>query len=391
MDTEVATLNIEDYEECLTLMDSVFTVQNGWKMQMRKELPKVFATPERYAKAFHWGIRDNGRLCAVVGFYPMDLIVNGLKIRCCTVGNVVTRADQRAKGYMRQCFTRAMQELPRQDIVLARLGGLRQRYNSCGYERAGTACRYSLTKYNVLKCVDAAAFLKYSFRELNEFDDETLNDMLKLHNSRRCYVERYNAEGLWHVLHHHFMQPCAIVDEQGRLQGYLTASEKGGVVSELVTRDEAERLNALAAWITYRRLDEADVLIMPWELISHYMLGRVCEHFSEDSPSMFCVLQWDLLIDALIKFKHSYSALPDGEIVLCIEGCGNLIIGVKGDNAGCQKSDRASDISMSRMEAARFLFGPLAASAVRPIPHRLQALCNAYFPLPLTWFPQDSV
>ncbi|MEG0766256.1 MAG: GNAT family N-acetyltransferase [Clostridia bacterium] len=387
METHVRSLTSSDYGECLQLMNEVFGEGDSQPMQMERDLPKEFESEQQFT-APHWGVVCGGQLRAVVGCYPMTLCIGSTHIACATVGNVVTHADFRNQGMMQTLMGYAMRALADQGILLSRLNGLRLRYNRYGYERAGTVSRCTLTAANVQQRVAPRCYAPFSFRKMELEDAQTAQ---ALYQTRAAYILRGTPDVFLRVLHSHFMQPWVVLDAAKQIVGYLTASANGAQINECVMRTEAERLYAISAWMEQGALAQTQSPLYPWETEALQAFGDVCETIQDSSPSMFKVLGWAQVADAFMKLKQRYSAMVEGEIVIKIEDFGKLCFAVHGEEAACTPSRRTADVSLSHRDATRLIFGPTPPSTVRALPRNAQQLLGAWFPLPLSWFPQDNV
>ena len=106
------------------------------------------------------------------------------------------------------------------------------------------------------------------------------------------------------------------------------------------------------------------------------------------SPSLFKIIHFDKVADALIKLKQkSVAHLPQGESVIGIKDWGNLLICCKDGKVYCEKTDRQPSIVLDELEATRFLFGPFAPETVT----KCDAFLSALLPLPLSWCTVDRV
>ena len=142
---KIETLTKKDYNEVTDLMNRVFTIQNGMDMDFEKELPKMCVPDDEHMNKYV-AIRENGKIVASVGIYPLKTNVCGIPLLFSTVGNVVTDECARGKGYMNTLMSEAMKKLDSLKIDASRLGGNRQRYNRFGYELSG--CVYNFTIEN---------------------------------------------------------------------------------------------------------------------------------------------------------------------------------------------------------------------------------------------------
>ena len=147
---KVQRLTAKDYDEMIELLNSVFTRKNGRIMDFEREMPKMCVRDDEHMGR-HIGIFDNDSLVACMGIYPFDTRVGDKALRFATTGNIAVHPDHEGKGYMGMMMDEAMRELERLDVDVARLGGLRSRYNRYGFEACGQNYSFSFTDKNRLR------------------------------------------------------------------------------------------------------------------------------------------------------------------------------------------------------------------------------------------------
>ena len=89
---EIKRLKKENYDKLISLLNLVFSKQNGCEMDFEKELPNMCVRDDAHMRK-HIGLFVDGKLVSVVGVYPLPTKVLDKKINFCTVGNVATHPD----------------------------------------------------------------------------------------------------------------------------------------------------------------------------------------------------------------------------------------------------------------------------------------------------------
>jgi predicted acetyltransferase len=147
MGYKIERLTAKDYDELLHLLNTVFHKEEGNTFDVF--LPVMWErTDERMSK--HLAIRENGKIVAVVGVYPLPAKIYGEEIMFSTIGNVATLPEFEGRGMMKALMSQALLEAKRMGIDVARLGGARQRYNRYGFERAGVDYVFKLNRKNII-------------------------------------------------------------------------------------------------------------------------------------------------------------------------------------------------------------------------------------------------
>ena len=135
---EIKKLTAEHYDELLALLNYTFGNKNGKEVDFLTEQPKMWVRDDAHMGR-HLGVFEDGKLCAVVGVYPLQTVIDGEKILFATTGNVATHPEYEGRGYFNALFCEAMKELESMNADAARLGGARQRYERFGYESCGAS------------------------------------------------------------------------------------------------------------------------------------------------------------------------------------------------------------------------------------------------------------
>ena len=382
---EIINLKKENYNELISVLNEVFSEHNGKEVNFEKDLPKMCKKDdERMQK--HYGIKEDGKIVAVIGVYPIKVNIFGTELLFSTVGNVATLKEYEGRGYMKTLMQVAMDKLDKIGADASRLGGARQRYNRYGYEMCASLYKFDINSYTTKSCYTKR---KNLIIEKVEFGDTDKLEFIKnIRKNKDIYVDRScdNLYDEYEVLIAWQNVPYIFKDENGEYVGYLSVNEKGDVISDVFAKDTNSFIDIIYNWQikTNNKLcftvGESDT-----EIIKYF--SSVCVNMSIYPPCHFKIINFDKVADALIKLKASYTTLDDINFVLGIKEWGNLLISVKDGNALCKKCDLSPDITLDRLSATRFLFGPFSPNTVCDLNVNLSNI----LPLPLTWNTLDRV
>lgn len=382
---EIVKLCASDYDEWLRVLNVTFTKQNKKTMDFEKELPKMCFRDD-FHMGKHVAVKEDGKICAVVGIYPIKTIIGGKEFTFSTVGNVATLPECEGRGYMRYLMDEAMKELENINADASRLGGYRKRYNRFGYELSATVYNLTISDYTTKSF---ASDKEVIFKEIKADSIKELEFVNKIRKSRSFYVERsvddtfsgdYLSMRAWQST------PYIALDKDGNMIGYLCAGGDKTSLSEVIAKDFESLKDVIYGW---QKLQKKDVkfTLMPFETEALRYFAKVAEIITVTSPSHFKIISFDKIADALIKLKASYAQLLNGKKVIGIEDWGNLEICVENGNAYCQKTCEKADFVLDKLAATRLLFGPLAPDTVVEADNFLSSV----LPLPLTWNTLDRV
>ncbi len=375
-------LGKENYEEIIGLMNAVFSRKNGREMDFERDLPKMCVRDDEHMRK-HFGIFDGGKLVACLGVYPFETVVAGEKLLFATMGNIVTHWDFEGKGYMNELLGVGVRELADLNVDAARLGGLRSRYNRYGFEMCGQKYGFSFTAKNrERKLPDRGNGIEFAVVEKS--DAETLSFCANLYNKNEIAVTR-TAENAYVIMTAWRNIPY-IAAAKGKTVGYLCANEDGMQIAECFAENENAYVDMICAW-QKRVGDTVYFSLQPQRIKELRIFSEVCESGYAESPSRFCIRNWEKVVGAFMRLKAGYCELIPGELAIGIKDYGAIRLFSGCGGVGCEKTDKSPDISLDCLSAARYIFGPYPPYVTAKAGPEAQS----WFPLPLGWNGQDRV
>lgn len=385
---KIVRLAAEDYDYAVDFLNLVFSQAND-PHDFERMLPKMWKRDDEHMGR-HLAVKRDGRILAMLGVYPLPVVIGGKKLIFSTVGNVATHLTERNRGLMARLMDEAMIELDRIEADAARLGGNRQRYNRYGFEHGGSCYNFNITDKNIQNTLGDLSD-KYRFVKIERNDEAFMKRSQELFYQQPFFVDRIDIENFYLTMCAWKNKPWAAFDENSNMIGYLVASPDGRNIAEQVADSTEHLMDMLGAWVTKNGVGSIHLKTAPWELSINQQLGRICERYDVSCASMFKIRRWDVIIDALFSLKSQIIPLPDGEVVIGIEDYGNILIGSDHNKTLCTRTNKNADINIDRLNATRLIFGPFPPSAVSVIPRNVAMQLNAWFPLPLSWNGQDRV
>ena len=383
---EIVRLKKENYDELIGLLNLVFSIKNNKEMSFEAELPKMCVRDDEHMGR-HFGIFENGMLVAAIGAYLLPVTIAGEKLLFSTVGNIATHPDYQGKGYMNMLIERAMQELDDMGADASRLGGLRLRYNRFGYESCGRMYQFSLNEHN-RKGKFPNAHEGVVVERIQRDDLATLQAVKALHDSCEISVEReadndyydvYAAMVAWKNI------PYA-AKKDGRVIGYFCTNERGDVLAENYAESLDAMVQMLCAW--QKQIGGTIYFyVYPHQMEYVRLFYEVCESVGIKCPCHFKFIHWEKVVGAFLRLKATYSQLPYGELTIEIKEYGTIRLFVNEQGVGCEKTTKQADVTLNKLQAARYLFGILPPECTG----ETNALAKAWLPLPLSWNLQDRV
>ena len=234
---EIRRLKKEDYDELLSMLNKSFAAVRNRPVDFLRGQPKMWVRDDEHM-ARHLGLFEDGKLCSVVGIYPLTLRVGDTLLRFATTGNVATLPEYAGRGYFTKLFSMAMEEAEREGYDALRLGGQKQRYGRFGFEDLGVLYQALFSEKN-RAAFPQETYTDVTFERLTRESYEDLAYVRNLSAKSPCYVERYATDrerDVYLVLHSKYSE-AYVAKRGGKPIGYLSASDGGENVGEIRGED----------------------------------------------------------------------------------------------------------------------------------------------------------
>jgi hypothetical protein len=193
---------------------------------------------------------------------------------------------------------------------------------------------------------------------------------------------------LWDIFQSWHNKVYVALDEDKSLIGYLCTDEKRGRVLECAAKDDDPIKQIIPAWFNFQNKDSIEFQRAPQPNAMTEELTRISDQSIIRASGNWQIFNWPRVVDAVLKLKHKYFRLIDGEFCLGIDGLGQIALVVDGSEARCTSTMKSPDFTCDARTALRLLFGPIPPALNSPITH---PLLNSWCPLPLHLQRQDEV
>jgi predicted N-acetyltransferase YhbS len=397
MTTTFERARAEDFDEIVDLANYVFSHSNG-RVDFPSLLPKLYR--EQYGTAgYHCIAREAGHIRAIVGAFPIPMDVAGDRLLVCGIGTVCVHPYRRNTGYMKALMQMAHDGMAASGADFGCLGGQRQRYQYFGYDLCGQMFHFTLNKTNVRHCYGRDYAPTYRFRRMDA-EDPAMATCLEWFNRRPAHAVRelnrfYDTVCSWNFL-------LWGIEQKGKLIGYLTAAKNGEEVHELVTADDNDAAGILSDWLVTQGFDQVQFVTPPYDQKGIASLSAICESMHLSPAHNMAVFNFPNTVRAFAKLKASYETLPEGRLVLAVEGRKPFRIVMHAGTVTVEETDEPANLELPYMGALACLFGPFSGITT-PIYESIckagpagwslteRTLARVWFPLPLFFEESDNV
>lgn len=373
----------EMFDDYMDFINYVFGF-NGDSSDFKKLLPKLYKYEYEPAVSSYVAVED-GKLKSAIGAFDHDISVCGNLVKTRGIGNVAVHPYARGKGYMKTLMNMALDDMEKEGIALSVLGGRRQRYNFFSYDKLGQAVSMSFNSDNFRHTYGKDRKHTLTFKTLKEGDVDTISKIKKLSESHPFYAIRevdkyFEIISSWH-------QKAYVAFEDGEFVGYAVG--KGSDINELLACEGQDIRQFVCALYDY--LGSSSMHIKLPVFLHSYIndLYQLCESYSVETAKSFSVLNYKAVIEAFMKLKATYTDLPDGVLVLGINGRSrreNIKISVCGGNISVDYTDDEPAIELEHLDAMNLLFAPVC-----PCRESLPIYAKIWLPLPIYLYSSDAV
>ncbi|MDR0731207.1 MAG: GNAT family N-acetyltransferase, partial [Treponema sp.] len=287
MNVQYGLAEAGDYEELIDFCNYVFSHAHS-PTDFPTLLPKLYRR-EYFMQGRHYTAREDGRIRAVVGAYPLWLNVLGTVLPGRGIGMVSVHPYARSRGYMRTLMETALADMRRDGIVFGCLGGQRQRYEYFGFSPAGLRTVFECRRTNIRHVLGKNSPPVFSIRQLNEGDRE-LEDSYLIHQSKAARFERDRGK-FFDILSSWKNRVFALSDESG-FAGYLVYSDTATAIQEINLKEPARMIQAVACFLNHLGRDRVSVDVQPWETEKIEAVSAFAENYRTSTAQSFTVFDW---------------------------------------------------------------------------------------------------
>lgn len=370
-----------DYEEIVDFASFIFS-QSSAPHDFEALLPKLYKKGTDNEK-YHYLVKDNGRIRAVVCSSPVTFHVAGHALHGAGIGSVCVHKAERGKGYMQKLMEWAVDDLRKEGVDFAMLGGQRQRYEFFGFESGGIQMNATVSAGNVRHALAKEDASGIEIREIQPQDEDLIARAMELHQKEAICAERELSR--FYDTCRNWDSKIYAVFEGDRMTGYFILRKDS--MTEFVLEDYS-RMGAVVRTVfeTCGGFSFMDSVTEPARMRFY---EDVCEGYSLSHNKRFLFFQYENTIRAFLELKARQQKLPDGELFLEIKGYGKLRVALHDGKAECEKTDRPCSVVLAGNKAVPYLFAPIRpfyGFGTEPSP-----LADAWFPLPLYIPRQDAI
>ena len=335
-----------DRDEIIDFANYVFSqahVSHDFKIL----LPKTYDDAAQGIEEWHYLAKQDGRIRALVADRPLKLHVQDSVLYAGCVGTVSVHKYSRGEGLMKYLMRWMLEEEKKKGFDMMILGGQRQRYNYFGFEQAGFVFAYDVSEASLRHTLAGQPEHSVYFHELSEDNAAEFAFARDVCCRQMVYGER-PADEFMRIMHN-WNSRCRVV----YVDGVLTGCVMGDGMEICLTDD------GLLPWVLNAMLAESGrqnicVKAAPFERERVELLSKISAGRSIQSVEMINILNWEKVLNTLLKLKASYAKLHDGCVRMKMDGK-TYRIRVSENVPSVEETDEKADVELSHMEAQRRL------------------------------------
>ena len=381
---------LDDLDDIMDFVDFVFSHDSA-PHDFMALLPKLYKH-EYFMEGIHYLARENGKIKAAAGAYPMKMeFSGGPSLPGRGIGMVSVHPRSRSKGYMKKIMNMALEDMRKEKIVFSCLGGQRQRYEYFGYAPVGSNYFFSVHEANINHTLGKEWKSNLNVKIVNAQDGAILDKIMEIHEAKSVRFYR-SRDRLFDILTSWNSMLFAFTEGE-HFKGYFICRPGPRDIVEINLNDPSRLCEAIGVFLRYRKQkynqDSVTVVSGPQEEEKICLLSQFAEHCRQGTAYQFNVLDIKRLVDPLMKFKAKQRVLPEGSFILKINGSQTYELTFKGGEAGICESTSQPDLILDHLEAIRFFFSPLSTIINPKI--KENAFLMSLLPLPLFFENLDGI
>ncbi|MGM9680059.1 MAG: GNAT family N-acetyltransferase [Eubacteriales bacterium] len=354
---------------------------NGADRSFYRLLPKLYGE-NRDPAASTYFVKEDDRIAAAIGAYPLTFSILGEEFKAGGIGNVAVHPRDRSKGYMKDCMAAATADMIADGCDFSVLSGRRHRYAYFGYQKCGNDYQLDISAKNI-HYMTGDRLPTLTLHRVGREDGFLLDAIHELHHRRKFCAVRPRAD-LYDILVSWQAVPYAFLDGD-RVAGFAVVGDHG--VLDFALDDLSRTADAL---ILLSRVRWGLCYHVPlWDKDLRDALLPYAENCVIGADICFSVFHWERMLSALMKLKAEHTRLVDGSLTVLIHGIAGderIAVTVKDGVPAVTAHTGDVDAEFSHIEAMDAFF--LNATPVRD---RLPAAAATWMPLELCICESDNV
>lgn len=376
----------EDNKKLIAFLDEVFFTDDPEERDFLNLLPKCYK--DKYRPAYNnFVVQDeNGEFRSAIGSFYNDMTIGDEQIKACCIGNVAVGKNYRSMGYMIELMELSVEDMGKNGVDVAYLGGQRQRYGYFGFESSGTSYRFNFSR-SAYKHALKAMPCGLDIEKLSPNDEKSIANIEKIYSKLPIRSNR-KPESYFDVLCSWRDRPY-ILKDNGDFVGYFVLDYTKNNVNEFGTVDPKYYPNLVAAVMEKTEAIQVGFIVAPFETEKLKFFTENADGFNIDGCEMILVYNFEKVIRAYLGAKARYAKLSDGAFTVLIHGKygdEKLRIEVVDNKVKVEKFDGKADYELSHRAATRVFFSNLPADR-EAFPANIQQ----WLPLHVFLFPSDTM
>lgn len=265
-------------------------------------------------------LNEKEQIRAVVAVLPFAMQAGQYTLSCGYIGSVSVHPYARGEGHMKKLMAMANTWMQDEQMDLAVLAGLRQRYQYYGYTKGGVLLSYHINADNIRHALREVNTDAFRLQTVTSPEDPSLAFMQELHARTPVHVQR-DASQLYFILTGEYRELYAVFKkETDTLAGYLAVCPDGSV-SELLLSDMGDYTAVLKLWADTCKCRDLNLRVLPWERDAACILDTFAEDIAIESCDSIRIFNWERTLPALLTMRQMASgSLTDGSFHICVDG-----------------------------------------------------------------------
>lgn len=372
----------EEFYTIIDFIDFVFS-----KAHCPHDFLKMYANLYRETDAsMHNMINlwDDGKIIGSILSLPRTMVAGGKALKVCGIGSVACHPRMGGKGVMSRLMTYNNEQMQKDGVQLACLGGRRSRYNHYGFEVGGTHFRAEVSESAMEARLPDYDSSRYTFVPFSMQNEQLLAACHALYNSKPLHYDYTPEDFFLRLTIPYSNAKPFVLYKDGAFCGYISYCDTSKLnIVELTLCDDNDSADVMLS-LAAQHKKSVTIELYEYQIPFFRPAADVGNLITMQESGMWAVLDWKAVLEALLTFKASYTTLPEGTLILQIGGTAYSVT-LQNGCAVAEKTDRPADFSFGALEAVSALTSPVTQSYFGLCGDLEKiTLARSWFPLPLS-------
>lgn len=301
-----------DREELILFINKVFNEDFPVIME------KVYGKDQK-KKVVHHLVKENGNIVAALGVLEQDFDCSGQNLKTGFIGSVSVAPEFRKQGFMKLLMQKAEEQMRFDGVVLAMLGGRRNRYGFFGYEMGGQNWIFNFQEENIRLTIGWNSLQDLEVLPVEQNDKARIDQIYSIYQKQKI---RCRGREDFFVCCKTWGNKLYQIQENQETIGYLIANPEVTKILEIGLSKEYSAMLLLQVVRACMELNGKKNIAISgnsWQPELLFSLQRCCEYDRLISGLEYKILDYSEFFKAMLLINQTCHSLSDGSLTIAVK------------------------------------------------------------------------